>query len=147
MATIGVSRPNLVLLPQITAAYPADRTLAEVADELRRLGFRRVHVAPDAVEFGRPHLSLPADAPAVGGGICRLGAAGDDRWVRLELRYDHPLFLIAFMAAAVVAVALPLTPGLRALALAALAGVLVGGCHVSARGMRSRIAAAVRRAP
>jgi hypothetical protein len=147
MATIGVSGPNLVLLPPITAAYPADHVLARVADELRRQGFRRVRVAPVAVEFGRPHLSLGNDAPAVGGGTCRLRAAGDDRWVRLELRYDHPVLLLGFMAAALVAVALPLTPGLRALALAALAAALAFICHTSARGMRSRIAAAVRRAP
>ena len=140
-------QPNLVLLPPITAAYPPDHILATVADELRRLGFRRVRVAPDSVVFGNPHLSLADGAPAVGGGTCRLAAAGSDRWVRLDLRYDHPLFLFAFMAAALVAAFLPLGPGLRALALAALAAVLAGGCRASAWGMRSRIAAAVRRAP
>jgi hypothetical protein len=90
MATIGVSGPNLVLLPPITAAYPADHVLGRVADELRRQGFRRVRIVPDAVEFAQPPFFTHSRAPAVGGGVCRLAGAGDDRWVKLDLRFDHP---------------------------------------------------------
>jgi hypothetical protein len=143
MATIGVSGPNLVLLPPITAAYPADHILARVADELRRQGFQHVHVAPDAVEFARP----PFLAPAVGGGVCTLAGTGADRWVRLDLRFDHPGLLLAGMAAALLVVALPFGPGARALALGAVAASLAFACRASARGMRSCIADAVRRAP
>jgi hypothetical protein len=140
-------QPNLVLLPPIVARYPSDRILATVADELRRQGFRRIRVAPDSVEFAQPPLFRRSRAPAVGGGVCRLAGAGADRWVRLDLRFDHPVFLCWSMAVALVVVALPLGPGPRALALGTLAAVLALGCRTSARRMRSRIAAAVRRAP
>jgi hypothetical protein len=142
-------QPGLVLLPPITSAYPSDRVLAAVADELRRQGFRRVRVAPDSVEFAQPPFFTHSRAPAVGGGVCRLAGAGAgaDRWVRLDLRFDHPGFLFWGLAAALFVVAVPLGPALRALALGALAAALTGGCRASAWGMRAQIAAAVRRAP
>lgn len=147
MATIGVNGPDLVLLPRITAPQPDARILATVADELRRQGFRRVRVAADAVEFGKPGFLAFAGSGAVGGGTCRLGAAGGDRWVRLDLRYDDPGFLLVAMAAAVAVVALPLAPASRALLLGVLLAVLVAVCRTSARQLARRIGTAVRRPP
>ena len=145
MATIGASGPNLVLLPPIIASRPDHRILAAVAEELKRQGFRRVRVTGDAVEFGRPGLLSLHGTGAVGGGTCRLAAAGGDRWLRLDLRYDDAMFLLLGMAAAVAVVLLPLGPAQRALALGGLAAILVAACHTSARWLARQLGNVVRR--